>query len=177
MTLDFINAVFKEQDEITSGLIDEIYDGSFKILRAYVFSMCMDATLTDDVVFQVLTKSVDRMKKFRHDEPVFKWLCRMAYEELHSKKYENRFVPPEDNPNLKKYIYIGSRAEMSDESAAKLSYALKSLNSVYRDIFYLKVLGGLSDRIVAEFYGRPQNFVHSTYLKAKAQIMSVIQEG
>lgn len=172
MKYDPINMVCKEQDEITGALLDDLYAGSFKILHAYVFSMCMDGTLTDEVVYKVLLRATAEMKKFNHMESVFKWLCRMAYNELHSKKYEKVFVPPEDNPKLKDYISIDGLTY--DE--AKLSYALKRINSVYRDIFYLKTLGGLSDRVVAEFYGRPPHFVHSAYLKAKDQIIRFMQE-
>lgn len=179
MKHDPINMVFKEQDEITAKLIDDLYAGSFKILHAYIFSMCMDGTLTDEVVYKVLAKSTSEIKKFSHQESVFKWLCRMAYEELHSPKYEKRFVPPEENPNLKNYIRIGKPTDDEAaiaEDAAKLSYALKRINSVYRDIFYLKTLGGLSDRIIAEFYGRPPAFVHATYLKAKNQVIRFMEE-
>lgn len=108
-------------------MLDDLYAGSFKILHAYVFSMCMDGTLTDEVVYKVLLRATAEMKKFNHMESVFKWLCRMAYNELHSKKYEKVFVPPEDNPRLKDYISIDGLTY--DE--AKLSYALKRINSVY----------------------------------------------
>lgn len=168
MKYDPINMVFKEQDEITSDIIDNLYDGSFRILHAYVFSMCMDGTLTDEVVYRVLVKATSEMNRFNHMESVFKWLCRMAHDELHSEKYEKRFVRPEDSPNLDKYISTGE--------PQKLSYALKKMNSVYRDIFYLKTLGGLSDKIIAEFYGRPPLFVRITYLKAKDQLLRCMKE-
>lgn len=178
MKYDPINMVFKAQDEITAKLIDDLYAGSFKILHAYIFSMCMDGTLTDEVVHKVLVKATSEISKFNHMESVFKWLCRMAYEELHSPKYEKRFVPPEENPNLKNYIRIGEPTD--DEAvlrcdAEKLARALQRINSVYRDVFYMKTLGGMSDRIVAEFYGRPPAWVHSTYLNAKNQIIRYME--
>lgn len=179
MKYDPINMVFKEQDEITSDIIDNLYDGSFRILHAYVFSMCMDGTLTDEVVYRVLVKATSEMKRFNHMESVFKWLCRMAHDELHSEKYEKRFVPPEENPNLKNYIRIGKPTDneaVLAEDATKLSYALKKTNSVYRDIFYLKTLGRLPDKIIAEFYERPVSFVQVTYLRAKDQIIRFMEE-
>ncbi len=168
MNFDPINMVFKEQDEITSRIIDNLFAGSFGILHAYVFSMCMDGTLTDEVVYKVLAKSTSEIKKFSHQESVFKWLCRMAHDELYSEKYEKRFVRPEDSPHLNKYI--------STSDPERLADALKKMNSVYRDIFYLKTLGGLPDRIIAEFYGRPPLFVRITYLKAKDQLLRFMKE-
>lgn len=170
--------VFKEQDAITAEIIDNLYDGSFKYLHAYVFSMCMDGTLTDEVVYRVLSKATFEIKKFNHSQSVFKWLCHLAREELHSEKYEKVFVAPENSPNLRNYIRIGPPTNdeaVLERDAEKLASALRRINSVYRDIFYMKTLGGMSDRIIAEFYGRPSAWVHSTYLNAKNQIIRYME--
>ena len=169
MELDLMSKIAIEQDAIIDESIGNMFDGSLKYLYGYIFSFCMNSTIADEVLADVLYKASSEIKKFHHSTTVFVWLCQMAKKELNSPHYRKRYVPPEESEYLSYNLHVGNA------SNENLGSALSKLNSTYKDVFYMCVLGKLPYKVIAEIYGRPEEWVYDTYLSAKNRIVNLTE--
>ncbi|GEM_PF-7092506 len=160
-------------DEIQyEEIMDSAYEKSFKYVRGFVFSYCMDTSFTDKIMVNVVTRATKEVEKYDKRTSVFVWLCNIAKEEM--VKAREDFVSPEDNEF---FFYNINFPSVPKEKEKQLITSIKRIEKTQKEIFFMHTLGKLPFSIIAEIYGRPEVWVKNSYLITKAKIIGGVNGG
>lgn len=75
---------------------EEAYRACFRQVYAYVFSLCGNRRLTEEVTQETFLKALEHFDRFRGDCKISVWLCQIAKNTLFSLQRKNREIPLED---------------------------------------------------------------------------------
>ena len=124
----------------------------YKIVFGYVFSLCGNRELTEDIVQDCKMES---------------WLCQIAkniyYSYLRKKKGQE---PAERECAEHDFVH---KLEEKDTAKAVLK-VLHELPEPYREVFYLHVFGEVALVEIAELFGKSPSWAGVTYYRAKQKI-------
>lgn len=128
--------------------IESLYNEYFTTVYKYLYSLCHDKFVSEELTQETFCRSIKTLNKFRGECKVSVWLCQIAkncwYEELKRKQLD---IPLDENiqeeqlesieekmiqDDNKKIVY--SKIELLDEQTRKVMYYRVSLELSFREI-------------------------------------------
>jgi len=165
----------KGGDEMKEEL-DEIYRLYAGDVYRYLFSLCRNEHLAQDLLQDVMLKAVTGFDKFRGDSSVKTWLFTIAKNLYlnHVKRADNRNLPIEEEvlrseDNLEERI-------MDQSQALHIHRLVHSLDDPYREVFTLRVFAELKFDDIGAVFGKTGNWARVSYYRAKEKILSMMKE-
>ena len=145
----------------------------YKIVFGYVFSLCGNEELTEDIVQDTFVQAILHEKSFRGDCKVETWLCQIAKNLYYSHlRKKNRQEPPEQGYTENDFVH---KLEEKD-TAKNVLKVLHELPEPYREVFYLHVFGEIALVEIAELFGKSPSWAGVTYYRAKQKISDRLKE-
>ena len=145
----------------------------YKIVFGYVFSLCGNKELTEDIVQDTFVQAILHEKAFRGDCKVETWLCQIAKNLYYSHlRKKNRQEPPERGYTENDFVH---KLEEKD-TAKNVLKVLHELPEPYREVFYLHVFGEVALVEIAELFGKSPSWAGVTYYRAKQKISDRLKE-
>ena len=145
----------------------------YKIMFGYVFSLCGNKELTEDIVQDTFVQAILHEKSFRGDCKVETWLCQIAKNLYYSHlRKKNRQEPPEQRYTENDFVH---KLEEKD-TAKNVLKVLHELPEPYREVFYLHVFGEVALVEIAELFGKSPSWAGVTYYRAKQKISDRLKE-
>ena len=156
--------------------LDEIYRLYAGDVYRYLFSLCRNEHLAQDLLQDVMLKAVTGFDKFRGDSSVKTWLFTIAKNLYlnHVKRADNRNLPIEEDllrseDNLEERI-------MDQSQALHVHRLVHSLDDPYREVFTLRVFAELKFDDIGAVFGKTGNWARVSYYRAKEKILSMMKE-
>ena len=159
--------------------IEEIYKKYAKIVYKYVFCLTGNKDVTEEIVQETFLVAVKDINKFRGDCKISSWLCQISkyiwYKRLKKEKRLNE-VPFDD---LKKAIEF---EETLDEKLYKKEMHFKILKQVQKldkdtkDVMYLRLLGNLKFKEIAQIMGKSVDWAKVTFFRGKKKIKEGLKD-
>lgn len=159
--------------------IEEIYKKYAKIVYKYVFCLTGNKDVTEEIVQETFLVAVKDINKFRGDCKISSWLCQISkyiwYKRLKKEKRLNE-VPFDD---LKKAIEF---EETLDEKLYKKEMNFKILKQVQKldkdtkDVMYLRLLGNLKFKEIAQIMGKSVDWAKVTFFRGKKKIKESLKD-
>ena len=159
--------------------IEEIYKKYAKIVYKYVFCLTGNKDITEEIVQETFLVAVKDINKFRGDCKISSWLCQISkyiwYKRLKKEKRLNE-VPFDD---LKKAIEF---EETLDEKLYKKEMNFKILKQVQKldkdtkDVMYLRLLGNLKFKEIAQIMGKSVDWAKVTFFRGKKKIKESLKD-
>ncbi|HRU97899.1 RNA polymerase sigma factor [Ruminococcus sp. XPD3002] len=156
--------------------LDEIYRLYAGDVYRYLFSLCRNEHLAQDLLQDVMLKAVTGFDKFRGDSSVKTWLFTIAKNLYlnHVKRADNRNLPIEEEvlrseDNLEERI-------MDQSQALHIHRLVHSLDDPYREVFTLRVFAELKFDDIGAVFGKTGNWARVSYYRAKEKILSMMKE-
>ena len=145
----------------------------YKIVFGYVFSLCGNKELTEDIVQDTFVQAILHEKSFRGDCKVETWLCQIAKNLYYSHlRKRNRQGPSEQGYTENDFVH---KLEEKD-TAKNMLKVLHELPEPYREVFYLHVFGEIALVEIAELFGKSPSWAGVTYYRAKQKISDRLKE-
>ena len=145
----------------------------YKIVFGYVFSLCGNKELTEDIVQDTFVQAILHEKSFRGDCKVETWLCQIAKNLYYSHlRKKNRQEPSE--PGYAENDFVHKLEEK--DTAKNVLKILHELPEPYREVFYLHVFGEIALVEIAELFGKSPSWAGVTYYRAKQKISDRLKE-
>jgi RNA polymerase sigma-70 factor (ECF subfamily) len=151
-------------DRLVSPWRDDLY--------RYVFWLCRDPELADDVVQETMLRAFRSLDRLVDESAVKSWLLTIARRE-HARVYERRRLETRDLDGL-------SRAEMAliatrnETDVDDMRRAIFRLDDQYREPLVLQVLMGFSTNEIAELMGLTQGAVLTRLHRARRKLIETI---
>lgn len=156
--------------------LDEIYRLYAGDVYRYLFSLCRNEHLAQDLLQDVMLKAVTGFDKFRGDSSVKTWLFTIAKNLYlnHVKRADNRNLPIEEDllrseDNLEERI-------MDQSQALHIHRLVHSLDDPYREVFTLRVFAELKFDDIGAVFGKTGNWARVSFYRAKEKILSMMKE-
>ena len=156
--------------------LDEIYRAYSGDVYRYIFSLCRNEHLAQDLLQDVMLKAVTGFDKFRGDSSVKTWLFSIAKNLYlnHIKRADNRNLPIEEDI-LPAEDHLEERI-MDQSQALDLHRLVHALDEPYREIFTLRVFAELKFDDIGAIFGKTGNWARVSFYRAKEKIISMMKE-
>ena len=144
-----------------------VYEEYFTDVYKYVFSLCRDEHLAEEVTQETFFKALKNIDSFRGQCRLYVWLCQIAkntYFSLASKPKDISFediTASESSPE---------EAQLQQDSAFAVHRILHTLEEPYKEVFSLRVFGQLSFRQIGTLFNKTESWARVTYHRARMKI-------
>lgn len=157
--------------------INEDYEEHAVIVRGYLFRLCQDSDLADELTQETFYQAVRTVKNYRGDCKPSVWLCQIArhvwYKYLEkNKKYTA--VPLEETISDRKEDMLDKMIQA--ETKVRIYQEIQKLPEDMREVLYLRILGELSYKEIAQVTGRTENWARVTFYRGKQQLMKGVKQ-
>ena len=145
-----------------------IYTQYFESVYKYVFSLCRNETVAEDITQEAFYKAMEHMDQFDGQCKLYTWLCQIAkntYFTYAKKQSRHRaetdvslYEPSE--PSFEEKL-------LKKESALEIHKLIHQLSEPYKEVFSLRVFGELSFSQIGELFGKTDSWARLIFYRAK----------
>lgn len=161
--------------------IEEIYKDNFDIVFKYLVCLTHDENTSEELTQETFYRALKNIHKFKGESKLSTWLCQIAknlwYDE--TKKQKVSSVSFEENLNLMEVTSSSENIEeqvASKDSKIKLYEKLQKLDSLTREVIYLRITGDLSFKEIGTILNKTENWARVTYYRGKQSLKEVEQD-
>jgi RNA polymerase sigma-70 factor (ECF subfamily) len=142
-------------------------------LYRYVYWLCRDPDLADDVVQETMLRAFKSLDKLEDESAIKPWLLTIARRE-HARVYERKRLETRDIDELS-YLESALIATEDDKEVDDMRSAIFRLDDEYREPLVLQVLMGFSTREIATMMGLRQGAVLTRLHRARKKLMEQVK--
>ena len=150
------------------------FDGVYK----YVFSLCRNETMAEEITQETFYRAMEHIDKFEGRCKLYVWLCQIAKNTfLTYAKKQKRHVS-ETDIDLSQQIEPSFENEILDkETVWKLHKLLHELSDPYKEVFSLRVFGELPFSQIGELFGKSDSWARLIFYRAKKELRRDLDEN
>ncbi len=150
------------------------FDGVYK----YVFSLCRNETIAEEITQEAFYRAMEHIDKFEGKCKLYVWLCQIAKNTfLTYAKKQKRYVS-ETEIDLSQQIEPSFESEILDkETLWKLHKLLHGLSEPYKEVFSLRVFGELPFSQIGELFGKSDSWARLIFYRAKKELRRDLDEN
>lgn len=146
---------------------EAIYTEYFTDVYRYVFSLCKNETLAEEITQEAFYRAMTHIDGFDGRCRLFVWLCQIAKNTYYSYlKKQKRLADPDAAETLSSDIFIESRL-CDKEDARRLHQLLHALPEPYKEVFSLRVFGELPFSQIGALFGKTESWARLIFYRAK----------
>jgi len=155
---------------------EKIYTAYFKDVYLYLRSLSASEDTAEELTQEVFSKALKALDSFDGSRDIRAWLfaiAKNAYFTLYRKEKRTENVElPEQIPDLN----VRFVEQLEDEERAFLIHRfLHAMKEPYKEVFSLRVFGGLSFEKIGLLFGKSPGWARVTYHRARKQIMEYME--
>lgn len=160
------------------GDFEAIYVQHFDGVYKYVFSLCRNETMAEEITQETFYRAMEHIDKFEGKCKLYVWLCQIAKNTfLTYAKKQKRHVS-ETDIDLSKQIEPSFENEILDkETVWKLHKLLHELSDPYKEVFSLRVFGELPFSQIGELFGKSDSWARLIFYRAKKELRRNLDEN
>ena len=157
--------------------LDDIYAEHAQTVYRYLLSLCRNDKVAEELTQETFYQAIRSINKYDGSCKLSVWLCQIAkhmwYQ--HLRKEEKRALPLES-------VAEPASASLEDEliqreRSHELHVAIHQLEEPYREVVYLRALGGMSFKQIGSVVGQSETWARVTYFRARKQLIERIQKN
>lgn len=164
------------KEKMNKEKMDEIYRENAAIVYKYLCGLTMDKELAEELTQETFFQAVRGIEGFRGDSKISVWLCGVAkklwYKELqkrsrHKTDALDDTIPSGENIEKKSLDHL---------EKIEIFRLMHNLDSVTREVMYLRLAGELQFSEIAKILGKTENWARVTYYRGKQNILKGMKE-
>lgn len=150
------------------------FDGVYK----YVFSLCRNETMAEEITQETFYRAMEHIDKFEGKCKLYVWLCQIAKNTfLTYAKKQKRHVSETDIDLSKQIEPSFENAILDKETVWKLHKLLHELSDPYKEVFSLRVFGELPFSQIGELFGKSDSWARLIFYRAKKELRRDLDEN
>ena len=155
----------------------KIYEEYFQNVYKYVYSLCHNESLAEEITQETFFKVFRNIDKFKGDCHLFTWICQIAKNTYFTfynkqKKMNSEDVIPKDtvsDESLENLV-------LDKEQARRLHILLHKLPEPYKEVFSLRVFGELPFSQIGELFNKKDSWARLIFYRAKTELRRRLDE-
>lgn len=152
---------------------EDIYQENYPIVYGYLFSLCGDIPLAEDLAAETFFKAFLHPRRYDGKCKLSTWLCTIGknlyINERKRQQRSRRLMPrPSAAPDPEELL-------LEKEQLAQLYRITQQLEQPYGQVFFMR-MEGLSFRQIGEAMDKTENWARVTFFRAKVKIQERMEE-
>lgn len=156
---------------------DEVYRDTVKYIFSYLYSLCGEYHLAEDLTQETFYKAYLNLEKFNGNCKLETWLSRIAKnlftDYLRKNMREKTTELTEEVPVMENMLDQLAGAE----NMKQIYKIILELEEPYQEIFLLRYNEELSLKEISALYGKSESWARVMYYRARIRIQEKIREG
>jgi len=156
---------------LKSDEIERMYSDYAAVVYKYLMSLSHDASLSEELTAETFERAIRGVRAFRGDCALSSWLCaiakRLYYGEL---RRRSRLTELPDEERLVSEQDLERELIRREEKLA-LYRALHALDERTREVFYLRLAGGMTFEEIGSVLGRSGTWARTLFYRGKEELM------
>ena len=153
--------------------MDAVYQEHAKVVHGFLFKMCQDTHLAEDLMQDTFLKAMEHIEDFDGKCKLTTWLCQIAkntyYDYLRkNKKYADTEIVLD---GIGGDELTPEEEVLSKETAKEIRMYIHQLPEPYKEVFLLRFYAELSFREIGQMFGKSEVWGRVTYLRSKDMLM------
>jgi RNA polymerase sigma factor (sigma-70 family) len=151
------------------GDLHEIYNNHSEVVFKYLMCLCHNADLSEELTQETFYQAVRSIDRYNGECKISVWLCQIAkhsyYKYLEKNNKERRNVL-QDNT-----LHTSPEDELiHSEDKIALYKTIHLLEEPFKEVLFLRILGGLSFKEIGEIQLKNENWARVTFYRAKMKL-------
>ena len=159
--------------------IEDLYKLYYKDIYAFLFSLSKQSDVAEEITQDTFLKAIQGIDRFKGTCDIRVWLCQIAkntyFSYLKKHKRELPTSPEEEANEIVSDVNIEECLE-NRETVMEIHKILHELEDPYKEVFHLRVFGGLPFSDIAYLYGKTDVWARVTYHRAINMIRDKMEE-
>ena len=155
--------------------IDKLYKDYARKVHSYLFYLCKDNHMADDLTQETFYQAMKSIDKFRGECKVSVWLCQIA-KHLWFKEVEKRkkvsFEKFENDINSNTNI---EALNINHINSIDLFKILHNFDEKTKELMYLRLTGFLSFKEIGDIIGESEVWARVTFYRTKQKIVKEME--
>ena len=157
---------------------ERIYTDHFPSVYKYVFSLCRNPAMAEEVTQEAFYKAMMHIHRFDGTCQLYVWLCQIAKNTYFTQfKQQKRLVEEGEAPLPDSAAPDFERDLMDQETARRLHVLLHQLPEPYKEVFSLRVFGELPFSQIGELFGKTDSWARVIFYRAKTKLRRDFDEN
>ena len=152
--------------------LDSIYQEYADLVFKYLFSLCHDEHMAEELTQETFYQAVRSAKKYDGTCKVSTWLCQIAkhmwYREIDKRKRKGTSQLVEDIVSDEQSL---EEKVSQKEDLMSVFRKVHVLDEVSKEVFFLRIMGDLSFREIGNIFEKNENWARVTFYRAKQKIV------
>ena len=173
------NGIAKDTNMVKGGsgmkeLAEELFHRYYKDVYTYLYSLCRDAALAEDLTSEVFLEVIRSVGSFRGESDVKTWLFSIARYRWYGYLRRKKRQPPTES--LEAYLDLGVLDVHSHEEPAQLiQQMLQGESELTRNVVGMR-LEGYSYYEIGARYGISESSARVVFFRAKAKLKQQLEK-
>lgn len=174
----------KEKGGAQMQSMDEIYQKYAQTVYRYLLSRTGNPEVAEELTQETFYQAMKSIDRYDGSCKILTWLCGIAKNQLHTYHRKN---PIHESLDMEEEIEKKQQSPFVDGRSTEkevlgkleqieLMQRLHQCPEPFREIFYLRVLGGLSFKEIGEIIGKTENWTRVTYYRGKERLRKELKE-
>lgn len=150
---------------------EKIYRENFTDVYKYVYSLCRNAALAEEITQETFYKALRHIDGFDGRCRLYVWLCQIAKNTYYTyQKKQKRFADAD-------IVFAVDDGLPDKEAAWELHRLIHNLSEPYKEVLTLRIFGELSFSQIGELFGKSDSWARLIFFRAKKEIRGKFNEN
>lgn len=150
--------------------LEEIYNEYFSDVYKYIFALCRNEFVAEEVTQETFFKAIRNIDKFKGDCKLYVWLCQIAKNTYFTFTKKQKYIASEEEFGYQNLDSDIEKIYVDKESLKQLHILLHNLDEPYKEVFTLRVFGELPFSQIGELFGKTDSWARLIFYRAKKQL-------
>lgn len=152
--------------------MEEIYKKYSKLVYNYLYSLCGNKDVAEELMQETFYKAIKGINKFRNDCKINTWLCQIAkneWKDYLSREKKIKQISIDDDMALENLLIDKSIENHTEERSEiiNLYKQIHKLNEKTKEVFLLRIKGELTFKEIGEILGKSEEWARITFYRGK----------
>lgn len=159
--------------------IKEIYENYSKNVYSFLFCLCHDESLAEELTQETFYLAMKNIDKFRNECKIEVWLCQIAknlwYRELKRIKKAKVVSMEAEIGEIKSSLDIESDF-IESEQIAEIYREIEKLDSPEKELMYMRLTTELKFKDIADVLGKSESWARVTFYRWKEDLKKKLRK-
>lgn len=156
---------------------EKIYKDNFSLVYRYVFSLCRNESLAEEITQEAFYKAMKHLDKFDGNCKLDVWLCQIAKNTYYTVWKKQKKTVNQEQFDILETSDATFESKFSDKETSRLLHRfLHELKEPYKEVFSLRVFGELPFSQIGELFGKTDSWARLIFHRAKIELRRRLDE-
>lgn len=162
--------------------MEELYQQNVKIVYHYLFSLCRDEKLAEDLTQDTFLHAFESIERYDGSCKLSTWLCQIAKHLLYQTWERKKREIPSDfkAEDLSLHPFSPDDPEQKTLTRIELLEVLTQLQKLpqsMREVIYLRTLSDLSYKDIGQILGKSESWARTNFYRGKEILLKMRQDA